>query len=168
LGFDSITVSGAGDERIARTLLSLTASSEVQPVQSKPARERMTDSNASTNPTPNSALRPANPLPPNQPFTPYEMQQSKPKGTGLLWVVIALLFFAAIAGGVALNRRVIKLDQQPSHRQQVNDVQTAEMRVKTEQAVATVRRADAQIAKLEGKHRRCAERAAGVAAAICA
>ena len=151
LGFDSITVSGAGDERIARTLLSLAASSEVQPVQSNPAQERMTDSNASTNPTPNSALRPATTLPPNQPFTPYEMQQPKPKGTGLLWVVIALVLFAAVAGGVALNRRVIKLDQQLSHRQQVNDAQTAEMRVKTEQAVATVRQADAQIAQLEGK-----------------
>jgi uroporphyrinogen III methyltransferase/synthase len=151
LGFDSITVSGAGDERIARTLLSLAASSEVQPVQSNPAQERMTDSNASTNPTPNSAPRPATTLPPNQPFTPYEMQQPKPKGTGLLWVVIALVLFAAVAGGVALNRRVIKLDQQLSHRQQVNDAQTAEMRVKTEQAVATVRQADAQIAQLEGK-----------------
>ncbi|MBP0591600.1 fused uroporphyrinogen-III synthase HemD/membrane protein HemX [Paraburkholderia sp. LEh10] len=152
LGFDSITVSGAGDERIARTLLSLAAPPEVQPVQSNPAQERMSDTNASTNPTPNPAPRPATTLPPNQPFTPYEMQQPKRgKGAGLLWVVIALVFFAAVAGGIALNRRVIKLDQQLSHRQQINDAQTAELRVKTDQAVATVRQADAQLAQLEGK-----------------
>ena len=154
LGFDSITVSGAGDERIARTLLSLAAPFEVQPVQSNPAQERMSDTNASTTPTPptsNSAPRPATALPPNQPFVPYEMQQAKPKGNALLWVVIALVFIAAVAGGLALNRRVIKLDQQLSHRQQANDSQTAELRVKTEQAVATVRQTDAQIAQLEGK-----------------
>ncbi|MEM5439086.1 fused uroporphyrinogen-III synthase HemD/membrane protein HemX [Paraburkholderia diazotrophica] len=152
LGFDSITVSGAGDERIARTLLSLAVPSEVQPVQSNPAQERMTDTNASTNPTPNSAPRPATPLPPNQPFTPYEMQQPKRgKGTGLLWVVIVLVLIVAVAGGLALNRRVIKLDQQLSHRQQANDASTAELRVKTEQAVATVQTANAQIAQLEGK-----------------
>jgi uroporphyrinogen III methyltransferase/synthase len=151
LGFDSITVSGAGDERIARTLLSLAAPSEVQPVQSNPAQERMSDTNASTTPTPNPAPRPASTLPPNQPFTPYEMQQPKAKGNGLLWIVIALVLFAAVAGGVALNRRIIKLDQQLSHRQQTNDAQTAELRVKTDQAVATVRQADAQIAQLEGK-----------------
>ncbi|SIT40372.1 putative enzyme of heme biosynthesis [Paraburkholderia piptadeniae] len=152
LGFDSITVSGAGDERIARTLLSLAVPSEVQPVQSNPAQERMTDTNASTNPTPNSAPRPATTLPPNQPFTPYEMQQPKRgKGTGLLWVVVALVLAVAIAGGLALNRRIIKLDQQLSHRQQANDASTAELRVKTEQAVATVQAANAQIAQLEGK-----------------
>ncbi|ALL64465.1 Uroporphyrinogen-III synthase [Paraburkholderia caribensis MBA4] len=154
LGFDSITVSGAGDERIARTLSSLAAPFEVQPVQSNPAQERMSDTNASTTPTPptsSSAPRPATALPPNQPFTPYEMQQAKPRGNTLLWVVIALVLFAAVAGGIALNRRVIKLDQQLSHRQQANDSQTAELRVKTEQAVATVRQADAQLAQLEGK-----------------
>ncbi|SEI83176.1 fused uroporphyrinogen-III synthase HemD/membrane protein HemX [Paraburkholderia diazotrophica] len=152
LGFDSITVSGAGDERIARTLISLAVPSEVQPVQSNPAQERMTDTNASTNPTPNSAPRPATTLPPNQPFTPYEMQQPKrDKGTGLLWVVIVLVLIVAVAGGLALNRRVIKLDQQLSHRQQAIDASTAELRVKTEQAVATVQAANAQIAQLEGK-----------------
>lgn len=163
LGFDSITVSGAGDERIARTLLSIAAPLvapaaapvaapfEVQPVQSNPAQERMSDTNASTTSSPNPASRPAASLPPNQPFTPYEMQQPKPKGNGLLWVVIALVLIVAVAGGVALNRRIIKLDQQLSHRQQINDSTTAELRVKTEQAVATVRQADAQIAQLEGK-----------------
>ncbi|MBN3757763.1 fused uroporphyrinogen-III synthase HemD/membrane protein HemX [Paraburkholderia sp. Tr-20389] len=151
LGFDSITVSGAGDERIARTLLSLATPSEVQPVQSNPAQERMSDTNASTTPTPNPAPRPASTLPPNQPFTPYEMQQPKRKGNGLVWVVIALVLVVAVAGGLALNRRIIKLDQQLSHRQQTNDAQTAELRVKTDQAVSTVRQADAQIAQLEGK-----------------
>ena len=161
LGFDRMTVSGAGDERIARTLLSLLpspASTEVPPVQSNPAQERMTDSNASTNPTsatpssPNPAARSASTLPPNPPFTPYEMQQPKSsKGTGLLWLVIAIVLIGAVGGGVALNRRIIKLDQQLSHRQQVNDAQTSDLRVKTEQALATVQAANAQVMQLEGK-----------------
>jgi uroporphyrinogen III methyltransferase/synthase len=51
MGFDRITVSGAGDERIVETLLGL-ASSAVQPVQNTPAQApanpRMTDSNNSS------------------------------------------------------------------------------------------------------------------------
>jgi uroporphyrinogen III methyltransferase/synthase len=58
LGFDRITVSGAGDERIVETLSGL-ASLAVQPVQNPPtvtsAHSRMTDSNNSSNASPQSA-----------------------------------------------------------------------------------------------------------------
>jgi uroporphyrinogen III methyltransferase/synthase len=66
LGFDSITVSGAGDERIAHTLL-LAVPPVVQPVPTNPAHSRMTESNAPTNTSPQPAATAA--LPPNPPFT---------------------------------------------------------------------------------------------------
>jgi uroporphyrinogen III methyltransferase / synthase len=150
LGFDSITVSGAGDERIARALLSAVALPEVQPVQTNPAQARMTDSTASTNPSSPPAA--AKPLPPNQPFTPYEAQPPRRRGgIGLLWFVIIVVVLAAAAGGITLNRKLIRLDQDLTKRQQVNDAQTSELRVKTEQALATVRGIDTQMSQLEGK-----------------
>jgi uroporphyrinogen III methyltransferase / synthase len=149
LGFDSITVSGAGDERIARALLSAVTPTD-QPVQTNPAQARMTDSTASTNPSSPPAA--ARPLPPNQPFTPYEAQPPRRRGgTGLLWFVILVVVLAAAAGGVTLNRKLIRLDQELTKRQQVNDAQTSELRVKTEQALATVRGVDTQMSQLEGK-----------------
>ncbi len=174
LGFDSITVSGAGDERIARALLSAVSSaisssaassavssaassaassvvapSEVQPVQTNPAQARMTDSNASTNASPQPAATAS--LPPNPPFTPYEAQPRRSVGGPLLWFVIVVFLCAAVVGGIALNRKVIRLDQQLTQRQQANDAQTAELRVKTDQAVATVHQVDSQMSQLEGK-----------------
>jgi uroporphyrinogen III methyltransferase/synthase len=150
LGFDSITVSGAGDERIVRALLSAVAPTD-QPVQTNSAQQRMTDSTASTNPSPQPAA--ARPLPPNQPFTPFEAQQPPRRrgGTGLLWLVIVVVLCAAVAGGLALNRKLIRLDQELTKRQQINDAQTAELRVKTDQALATVRGVDTQMSQLEGK-----------------
>jgi uroporphyrinogen III methyltransferase/synthase len=110
----------------------------------------MTDSTASTHPPSQPAAAKA--LPPNQPFTPYEAQQPQRRsGNGLLWLVIVLVLLAAVAGGIALNRKLIKLDQQLTQRQQANDAQTAELRVKTEAALATVRQTDSQMSQLEGK-----------------
>ncbi|MGH8778957.1 fused uroporphyrinogen-III synthase HemD/membrane protein HemX [Paraburkholderia sp.] len=172
LGFDSITVSGAGAARIVDTMRSLAAStvspvstvpaaSVVQPASSTPApsraHSRMTDSNASTNPaTP--ASQPAAtgstppPTPPNVPFTPYEAQAKQRGISGpLLWFVVVVIACAAGVGGFALNRKVIRLDQQLTQRQQANDAQTADLRVKTDQAVATVHQMDSQISQLEGK-----------------
>ncbi len=149
LGFDSITVSGAGDERIARTLLSAIPP-VVQPVQTNPAHARMTETNASTNASPQPAATTA--LPPNPPFTPYEAQQKRGSASGpLLWFVVVIIACAAGVGAFALNRKVIRLDQQLTQRQQVNDAQTAEMRVKTDQAVATVHQLDSQLSQLQGK-----------------
>ncbi|HEY1997652.1 fused uroporphyrinogen-III synthase HemD/membrane protein HemX [Paraburkholderia sp.] len=149
LGFDSITVSGAGDERIARALLAAIPP-VVQPVQTNPAHSRMTESNASTNASPQPAATTA--LPPNPPFTPYEAQQPRRSASGpLLWLVVVVIACAAGVGGVALNRKVIRLDQQLTQRQQANDAQTAALGVKTDQAVATVRQLDTQLSQLDGK-----------------
>ena len=149
LGFDSITVSGAGDERIARALLAAVPP-VVQPVPTNPAQSRMTETNASTNASPQPAATTA--LPPNPPFTPYEAQQPRRSAGGpLLWFVVVIVACAAVAGGIALNRKVIRLDQQLSQRQQANDAQTAALAVKTDQAVATVHGIDSQMSQLEGK-----------------
>ena len=42
-------------------------------------------------------------------------------------------------------------EQQLAQRQQANDTQTNELRIKTEQALATVHQSDSQVAQLEGK-----------------
>jgi uroporphyrinogen III methyltransferase / synthase len=153
LGFDSITVSGAGDDRIARALLAAVPT-VAQPVPSNPAhspaKSRMTETNASTNASPQSAATTA--LPPNQPFTPYEAQQKRRSASGpLLWFVVVIIACAAGVGGYALNRKVERTEQQLAQRQQANDAQTNELRIKTEQALATVKQSDAQVAQLEGK-----------------
>jgi uroporphyrinogen III methyltransferase/synthase len=152
LGFDSITVSGAGDERIARALIAAVPT-VVQPVPSNPAhspaKSRMTETNASTNASPQPAATTA--LPPNQPFTPYEAQKRHSASGPLLWFVVVIIACAAGVGGYALNRKVERTEQQIVQRQQANDTQTNELRIKTEQALATVHQSDSQVAQLEGK-----------------
>jgi uroporphyrinogen III methyltransferase/synthase len=152
LGFDSITVSGAGDERIARALIAAVPT-VVQPVPSNPAhspaKSRMTETNASTNASPQPAATTA--LPPNQPFTPYEAQKRHSASGPLLWFVVVIIACAAGVGGYALNRKVERTEQQLVQRQQANDTQTNELRIKTEQALATVHQSDSQVAQLEGK-----------------
>ncbi|MFB9125363.1 fused uroporphyrinogen-III synthase HemD/membrane protein HemX [Paraburkholderia dipogonis] len=152
LGFDSMTVSGAGDERIARALIAAVPA-VVQPVSSNPAhspaKSRMTETNASTNASPQPAATTA--LPPNQPFTPYEAQKRHSASGPLLWFVVVIIACAAGVGGYALNRKVERTEQQLVQRQQANDTQTNELRIKTEQALATVHQSDSQVAQLEGK-----------------
>ncbi len=153
LGFDRMTVSGAGDERIAETLLEL-AASVVQPVSnhpaSTPANSRMTDSNTPRNVSPEAA-------PTRQPPASSSMSPSLPPprtrgGSGaLVWLAMLVLVCAAGAGGYALNHKVEQVDSQIVQRQQANDAQTAELRVRTDQAVSTVHQMDSQIAQLEGK-----------------
>jgi uroporphyrinogen III methyltransferase/synthase len=160
LGFDRITVSGAGDERIARALLAAVppvVPPVVQPVSSdpahspaySPAHSRMTETNASTNASPQPAA--TTPLPPNQPFTPYEAQTRRSASGPLLWAVVVILACAAGGGGFVLNRKLERAEQQLAQRQQANDTQTNELRIKTDQALATVHQSDSQVAQLEGK-----------------
>ncbi|PRY06981.1 fused uroporphyrinogen-III synthase HemD/membrane protein HemX [Paraburkholderia sp. BL25I1N1] len=152
LGFDSMTVSGAGDDRIARALIAAVPP-VVQPVSSNPAhspaKSRMTETNASTNASPQPAATTA--LPPNQPFTPYEAQKRHSASGPLLWFVVVIMACAAGVGGYALNRKVERTEQQIVQRQQTNDTQTNELRIKTEQALATVHQSESQVAQLEGK-----------------
>jgi uroporphyrinogen III methyltransferase/synthase len=90
-------------------------------------------------------------LPPNPPFTPYEARERRSASGPLLWFVVVVLACAAGVGGYALNRKLERTEQQIAQRQQANDTQTNELRIKTEQALATVRQSDSQVAQLEGK-----------------
>jgi len=161
LGFDRITVSGAGDERIVRAVVAAVPAA-VQPVSSSPAhppayssaqspaQSRMTETNASTNASPQPSA--TAPLPPNQPFTPYEAQQKRRSTSApLLWFVVVILACALGGGGFVMNRKLVRTEQELAQRQQANDTQTNELRIKLDQALASVHQADSQVAQFEGK-----------------
>ncbi|HWX10662.1 MAG TPA: fused uroporphyrinogen-III synthase HemD/membrane protein HemX [Trinickia sp.] len=154
LGFDRITASGPGDELVAAALRSFSASSRAsldQPAQaSSSAHSRMTDSNqdSPTTSVPPPSSQP--PLPPNQPFT-FDEPKRRRGGGVLLWLVVVLVACAAGVGAYALNRKLDRLDARMAARQQAIDAQTAELRLKTDQALSTVHDIDAQFAQLQGK-----------------
>ncbi|MDR5736402.1 MULTISPECIES: fused uroporphyrinogen-III synthase HemD/membrane protein HemX [unclassified Caballeronia] len=170
-GFDRITVSGAGDERIVDTLQSLLPDNAAAPAQSRgaavstdnapahspdnspahqPAQSRMTDSNDSKKASPQPNVTP--PLPPNTPFT-LDEQQKRRGGAGivLLWFVVAILAIAAGAGGYALNRKVDRKEQQLTQRVAQSDAQNADLRAKADQAASATGALNTQIIQLQGK-----------------
>lgn len=162
MGFDRITLSGAGDERIVEALERL-ASSVVQPVQNNPApgpaQSRMTDSNNSGNVAQPGAPS-AGATPGSSPVRPAwaaaasaSAQPSGRRGAGsaLLWLVVALVAGGAGAGGFVLNRKLDRVDQQLAQRQQAADQQMAALRARADQAAAGAQQIDRQIAQLEGK-----------------
>jgi len=180
-GFDRITVSGAGDERIVQALQTLRglpasldahlpaaaaapvpsshSNTESAPTDSRPAatpahqpaQSRMTDSNDSNKASP----QPTQPLPPNTPFTPYEAQINKKSrsggGTALLWLVIVILAVAAGAGGFLLNRKFEHTDQQFAQRLQAADAQNADLTAKADDAASAVHALDTRVVQLQGK-----------------
>ncbi|KIG04136.1 fused uroporphyrinogen-III synthase HemD/membrane protein HemX [Caballeronia concitans] len=164
-GFDRITVSGAGDERIVQSLETLfpgdessaAVSTDHSPASSadnspahQPAQSRMTDSNDSKKASPQPNVTP--PLPPNTPYAPYE-QQKRRGGAGnvLLWFVIAILAIAAGAGGYALNRKLDRKEQELTQRVAQADAQNAELRAKADQAASATGALNTQIIQLQGK-----------------
>ncbi|MCP3718257.1 fused uroporphyrinogen-III synthase HemD/membrane protein HemX [Paraburkholderia sp. CNPSo 3281] len=177
MGFDRITVSGAGDVRIVETLRGL-ASSVVQPVQNTPAQApanpRMTDSNNSSS-TANqgavttgaavsssaSASGSASARPSyassgagsSAPLTPPPGAGNGRRGAGtaLLWLVLVLVAAGSGAGGYLLNRKVDNLGMQAIQRQQASEQQTAALRARADQVAAGSQQIDKQIAQLEGK-----------------
>jgi uroporphyrinogen III methyltransferase / synthase len=157
-GFDRITVSGAGDHAVVgalRAVFSPVNQEETLPkTQSQTAQSRMTDSKDSQAPssTASSPARPGPAVPPNVPFTPYEVQKPRRSAGALIaWIIVVLLLAAAGVGGYALNRKVDRIQQQLAARQQANDAQTAEMRLKTQQALDSVHQVDSQAAQLGGR-----------------
>ncbi|HTR05202.1 MAG TPA: fused uroporphyrinogen-III synthase HemD/membrane protein HemX [Paraburkholderia sp.] len=176
MGFDRITVSGAGDERIVETLLGL-VSSAVQPVQNTPAQApanpRMTDPNNSSSTANQGAVSTgasgasasggasarssyassgaAYAVPPAQPPASGTGGARRGAGSALLWLVVVLVAAGAGAGGYVLNRKLDRLDTQLVQRQQAAEQQTAALRARADEAVAGAQQLDKQIAQLEGK-----------------
>ncbi|MEM5311913.1 fused uroporphyrinogen-III synthase HemD/membrane protein HemX [Paraburkholderia sp. JHI869] len=178
MGFDRITVSGAGDDRIVETLLGL-ASSVVQPVQNTPAQTptnaRMTDSNNSSSTTNQGAVATGaavstgsasasgstsartsyassgagSSVPPTQP--PGAGNGRRGAGTALLWLVLVLVAAGSGAGGYLLNRKLDGLGMQAIQRQQAAEQQIAALRARADQVAAGSQQLDKQITQLEGK-----------------
>ncbi|WP_250499145.1 fused uroporphyrinogen-III synthase HemD/membrane protein HemX [Caballeronia sp. GAWG1-5s-s] len=172
-GFDRITVSGAGDERIVHTLEALfpyasaanqapdaqatagafsraTDTSPATPPAHQTAQSRMTDSNDSKKASPQPNVTP--PLPPNTPFTPYEQQKRRGgAGTVLLWFLVVILAVAAGAGGYALNRKVDRKEQEMAQRVEEADAQNAALRAKADQAASAMSALNTQLIQLQGK-----------------
>lgn len=140
LGFVSITVSGAGDAKVVRALLSSA---------DQLAFSSMTDSKDSQPIPP----QPAPGVPPNVPFTPYEARPRRGARSGLLalWLAILVVAAAAAVGGYALNRKFERIQQQAAQRQQALDAQALEVRLKNQQALDAVHQVDAQVSQLAGK-----------------
>lgn len=155
-GFDTITASGPGDARILGALSALSASSRAlleQPPRAMMAQAfsatdpRMTDTNQESSSAP---FQPAA-APPFPPPMPAVYDAPRRRGGALLWIVVVLLAVATGVAAFALNRKLDRLDARLATRQQALDAQTAELRVKTEQAIATAHQADAALSQLQGK-----------------
>jgi uroporphyrinogen III methyltransferase/synthase len=141
LGFVSITVSGAGDAKVVRALLS----SADQLVFSS-----MTDSKDSQPIPP----QPAPGVPPNVPFTPYEAQPPRRGGRQgwlAVWLAILVVALAAGGGGYVLNRKFERVQQQAAQRQQALDAQALAASVKNQQALDAVHQVDEKMSQLAGK-----------------
>jgi uroporphyrinogen III methyltransferase/synthase len=100
----------------------------------------------STVPPPPSAVPP---LPPNVPF-PYDEPRRRGGGV-LLWLVVVLVVIATGIGAYALNRKMDRLDARMAARQQALDAQAAELRLKMDEALASVHQMSGQFSQLEGK-----------------
>jgi uroporphyrinogen III methyltransferase/synthase len=156
VGFDTITASGPGDARILAALRALGASSRAFLEQPAPAemaqafsstQPRMTDTNQESS---SASFQPAA-TPPLPPFTPPVYEAPRRRRGALVWIVVLLLAVATGVAAFAFNRKLDRLDARLAARQQALDAQTAELRVKTEQAVATAHQADVELSQLQGK-----------------
>ncbi|WP_343050010.1 fused uroporphyrinogen-III synthase HemD/membrane protein HemX [Burkholderia guangdongensis] len=146
LGFDRITLTGAGDERIVRAFRTM-ADEAVQPATAAPVPIRMTDTNDSNSVN----SQPGAPyVPPNPPYVPPEARTRR-GGSAALWLVVVVLACAAGAGGYVLNRKLDRIDAASVARQKSIDAQAAETRMKTDQALASAHQVDTQLAQLDGK-----------------
>ena len=155
-GFDTITASGPGDARILGALRALGAPSRAfleQPAQAEMAQAfsstqpRMTDTNQEPSPP---SFQPAA-APPLPPFTPPVYEAPRRRRGGLVWIFVLLLAIATGVAAFAFNRKLDRLDARLAARQQALDAQTAELRAKTDQALATAHQADADLSQLQGK-----------------
>ncbi|WP_116136058.1 fused uroporphyrinogen-III synthase HemD/membrane protein HemX [Trinickia diaoshuihuensis] len=155
-GFDTITASGPGDARILAALRALSASSRAAldpPVWAATAQasssthSRMTDTNQESS---SASFQPAA-TPPFPPPMPPVYDAPRRRASGFVWIVLILLAVATGIAAFAFNRKLDRLDAALAARQQALVAQTAELRMKTEQATATAHQAEAELQQLQGK-----------------
>lgn len=159
-GFDTIRVSGAGDQAIVGTLravfLPVTQAASSPKTPSQSAQSRMTDSKDSqpasgAAPQAQSAHPAATRVLPND-LTPCEAKpRRRSVGTALAWTVAVVVLAGAGAGGYALERKIERLQQQLAARQQASDAQTRDTQLKAEEAASAARQLDLQLAQLTGR-----------------
>ncbi|MGG1944560.1 fused uroporphyrinogen-III synthase HemD/membrane protein HemX [Trinickia sp. NRRL B-1857] len=156
VGFDTITTSGPGDARILAALRALSASSRAAldppawaatAQASSSTHSRMTDTNQESS---SASFQPAA-TPPFPPPMPPVYDAPRRRRGGLVWIVLIVLAVATGIAAFALNRKLDRLDAQLAARQQALVAQTAELRMKTEQATATAHQTDAELQQLQGK-----------------
>ncbi|MCF2133064.1 MULTISPECIES: fused uroporphyrinogen-III synthase HemD/membrane protein HemX [Mycetohabitans] len=161
-GFDTITVSGAGDQAIVSALRAvfspITQAASFSKTQSQSAQSRMTDSKDSQ-PAPGvapHAAQPARPaaanVPPAASSPPYESKRRRRSAsTVLAWIVAVGVLAGAGAGGYVLERKIERLQQQLAVRQQASDMQSRDTLLKANEAASAVRQLDSQLAQLAGQ-----------------
>ncbi|RDU96569.1 fused uroporphyrinogen-III synthase HemD/membrane protein HemX [Trinickia dinghuensis] len=155
-GFDTITASGPGDARILAALRALSASSRASFEQ--PAGAAMAQASSSTHPrmtdtNQESSSAPFHPAvnPPFPPPMPPVYDPPRRRGGGWVWLFVILLALATGIAAYAFNRKLDQIDTRLAARQRALDSQAADLRVKTEQAVATAHQADVELQQLQGK-----------------
>jgi len=153
LGFDTVTVSGAGDRNIVSALLS----QSVQLVS-----KRMTDTH-DMQPDPQGAARPAASAAPAYPVAGDATQSDRPfwdqppggpsnfGQRAPLWIGLLLVLAAAVAGGLVLNRTLHRDQQASTQRQDASDARIAAALAQTQQALAASRDLNNQLTQFNSK-----------------
>ncbi|WP_158904596.1 fused uroporphyrinogen-III synthase HemD/membrane protein HemX [Burkholderia sp. L27(2015)] len=156
LGFDTVTVSGAGDRNIVSALLS----QSVQLVS-----KRMTDTHDMQS-DPQGTARPAASAAPaytvagdatqsERPF--WDQPPGGPRGPSNfghrapLWIGLLLVLAAAVAGGLVLNRALHRDQQASTQRQDASDARIAAALAQTQQALAASRTLNDQLTQFNSK-----------------
>jgi len=171
LGFDTVTVSGAGDRNIVSALLSQSVQlvskrmTDTHDTQSEPqgtarppsgapahTAAASTASTASTAPAYTVAGdaaqsdRPFWDQPPGGPRGPSNFGHRAP-----LWIGLLLVLAAAVAGGLVLNRTLHRDQQASTQRQDASDARIAAALAQTQQALAASRDLNNQLTQFNSK-----------------
>jgi len=166
LGFDTVTVSGAGDRNIVSALLS----QSVQLVSKRmtDTHDMQTDPQGTARPSAGGAPaysaaagaapaytvagdatqseRPFWDQPPGGPRGPSNFGHRAP-----LWIGLLLVLAAAVAGGLVLNRTLHRDQQASTQRQDASDARIAAALAQTQQALAASRALNDQLTQFNSK-----------------
>jgi uroporphyrinogen III methyltransferase/synthase len=155
LGFDTVTVSGAGDRNIVSALLSQAAQPNL--MRMTDTHDMQTDSNADSRPP-----APATPaaggayVPPGAPgaAAPLPAPPRAPSGVAQrapLWIGLIVVLAAGGAGGYLLNHKLQRNQLVLTQRQDASDARLSATLAQTQQALAAARDLNAQLGQFNTK-----------------